>query len=50
MAVSVGVKVTEYSVVPLSETAGLTVPSVQAKAPGTLPEPPIREEAERLWP
>ena len=50
MSVSVGVKVTEYAVVPLSETAGFTVPSVQAKVPGTLVSPSVRLEAERLSP
>ena len=50
MSVSVGVKVTGYSVVLLSETAGFTVPSVQAKEPETLPSPFVSAEAERLSP
>ena len=50
MAVSVGVKVTGYDLVLLSETAGFVALFVQAKAPGTLPTPCVSAEAERLSP
>ena len=50
MASSVGMKVTENSVVSLSVTAGTAAPFVQAKLPGTLPVPFVSAESERLSP
>jgi hypothetical protein len=47
---SVGVKVTEYSVESLSDTAGSVAPVVQENVPATLADPPVSSESERAWP
>ena len=50
MEVSVGVKVTEYDVDPLSVTEGSVDPVVQENVPATLADPPVRFESESACP
>ncbi len=47
---SVGVNVTEYSVVLLSDTEGFVVPAVHAKVPSTLAVPPESVESDSICP
>ena len=47
---SVGVKVTEYAVTPLSDTEGSVVSVVHEKVPVTLADPPVRVEFESASP
>jgi len=44
------VKVTEYAVVPLSDTDGSVVPAVQENVPATLADPPVSVESESVSP
>jgi len=47
---SVGVKVTEYAVTPLSDTDGSIASVVQENVPATLADPPVRSESDRACP
>ncbi len=50
LSLSVGVKVTEYSVESLSNTSGSVVPVVQENIPVTLAVPPDKVESESACP
>jgi hypothetical protein len=49
-ALSIGVKVTEYAVTPLSDTDGFVVPAVHEKVPAMLADPPVSIESESVFP